>query len=84
MNSGKVLDVASAATYDGANVQQWDDTNGTCQKWKIVDNGDGSYKLVSAVSGKVLDVARGAKMQALMSNNGQTPMAQTKNGNSQK
>lgn len=59
-HSGKVLDVASAATYDGANVQQWDDTNGTCQKWKIVDNGDGSYKLVSAVSGKVLDVARGA------------------------
>ncbi|MFI3835589.1 cellulase family glycosylhydrolase [Streptococcus equinus] len=59
-HSGKVLDVARGATNAGANVQQWDDTNGTNQKWTVVDTGDGYYKLVSVNSGKVLDVASAA------------------------
>lgn len=59
-HSGKVLDVASGAKNAGANVQQWDDTNGTNQKWTVVDTGDGYYKLVSVNSGKVLDVASAA------------------------
>lgn len=59
-HSGKVLDVARRAKNAGANVQQWDDTNGTNQKWTVVDTGDGYYKLVSVNSGKVLDVASAA------------------------
>lgn len=59
-HSGKVLDVARGAKNAGANVQQWDDTNGTNQKWTVVDTGDGYYKLVSVNSGKVLDVASAA------------------------
>ncbi|SDQ50293.1 cellulase family glycosylhydrolase [Streptococcus equinus] len=59
-HSGKVLDVARGATNAGANVQQWDDTNGTNQKWTVVDTGDGYYKLVSVNSGKVLDVSSAA------------------------
>lgn len=59
-HSGKVLDVAYGDTNAGANVQQWYDTDGTNQKWKVVDTGDGYYKLVSVNSGKVLDVASAA------------------------
>lgn len=59
-HSGKVLDVARGATNAGANVQQWDDTDGTNQKWTVLDTGDGYYKLVSVNSGKVLDVASAA------------------------
>lgn len=56
-HSGKALDVASKATYAGANVQQWSYNGGTNQQWKVVDTGDGYYKLVSVNSGKALDVA---------------------------
>lgn len=59
-HSGKALDVASKATYAGANVQQWSYNGGTNQQWKVVDTGDGYYKLVSVNSGKVLDVASAA------------------------
>ncbi|MGF1206419.1 RICIN domain-containing protein [Streptococcus infantarius] len=59
-HSGKVLDVARGAKTASANVQQWNDTNGTNQKWTVVDTGDGYYKLVSENSGKVLDVASAA------------------------
>ena len=59
-HSGKVLDVARGAKTASANVQQWNDTNGTKQKWTVVDTGDGYYKLVSENSGKVLDVASAA------------------------
>lgn len=59
-HSGKALDVASKATYAGANVQQWSYNGGTNQQWKVVDTRDGYYKLVSVNSGKVLDVASAA------------------------
>ena len=59
-HSGKVLDVARGAKTASANVQQWNDTNGTKQKWTVVDTVDGYYKLVSENSGKVLDVASAA------------------------
>lgn len=59
-HSGRNLDVAGDATTNGANVQQWSDTNNAQQKWKVTDVGDGYYKLVSQVSGKALEVADGA------------------------
>ena len=57
--SGKALDVSSAATNDGANVQQWSDNGGSQQQWKVEDTGDGYYKLTAQHSGKVLDVEGG-------------------------
>src|SRR5687767_12245209 len=56
-HSSKVLDVSGVSTADGANVQQWTDTGGTNQQWRIVDVGSGYYKFVARHSGKVLDVA---------------------------
>jgi len=56
-NSGKFLEVASADTSDGANVQQWGDTGHACQEWDVTDNGDGTYTLTNAHSGKLLEVA---------------------------
>ncbi|MCU4800729.1 RICIN domain-containing protein [Halobacteria archaeon HArc-gm2] len=56
-NSGKFLEVASADTSDGANVQQWGDTGHPCQEWDVTDNGDGTCTLTNAHSGKLLEVA---------------------------
>ncbi|WP_416147432.1 RICIN domain-containing protein [Salipaludibacillus sp. HK11] len=56
VNSGKYLEVESAATENGANVQQWEDTNHHCQEWRIIENNDGYVELINRNSGKALDV----------------------------
>jgi hypothetical protein len=59
IGNGKVLDVASGSTANGANVQVYT-SNGTCaQKWRVVKTGN-NYELLSACSGRALDVASGA------------------------
>lgn len=58
LHSGKVLEVASGSTANGAIVQQGDWVNGDHQKWKIIPN-DGFYKIVNVRSGKTLDVNGG-------------------------
>ena len=55
-NSGKVLDVSSSNTNNGANVQQWDDNGTNAQKWYIKQNSDYSYTITSVLNGKSLDV----------------------------
>ncbi|WP_459194084.1 glycoside hydrolase family 11 protein [Halosimplex sp. J119] len=57
VNSGKVLDVASASTEDGANVQQYSYGGGANQQWNVEDTGGGVYRIENVNSGKVLDVA---------------------------
>ncbi|WP_415378852.1 RICIN domain-containing protein [Halosimplex sp. TS25] len=57
VNSGKVMEVASAGTADGDNVQQWADNGGSHQHWDVTDNGDGTYHLTNVNSGKLLEVA---------------------------
>ncbi|MFB9328136.1 RICIN domain-containing protein [Paenibacillus aurantiacus] len=57
VNSGKALDVASAGTAPGTNVQIWSDNGSGAQKWTLYQNADGSYKLINVNSGHALDVA---------------------------
>lgn len=56
-HSGKNLDVAGGSASDGANVQQWSDNGDSRQKWKVIDVGNGAYKLIAESSGKALDAA---------------------------
>jgi hypothetical protein len=60
MHSGRVLSVGgnwanSGKLVDGAPIVQWDDNNGTEQKFHIQASGTG-YQLKSLVSGKCLDI----------------------------
>ncbi|OJF17292.1 MAG: 1,3--beta-D-glucan 3-glucanohydrolase [Bacillaceae bacterium G1] len=57
VNSGKALDVASAGTTPGTNVQIWTDNGTGAQRWTIYRNADGSYKLINTNSALALDVA---------------------------
>ncbi|MGL1903207.1 MAG: RICIN domain-containing protein [Fibrobacterales bacterium] len=54
--SGKCLDVAEAAQWNGANIQQWDCYGGQNQLWSIVKAGE-HYKIINKLSGKALDIA---------------------------
>ena len=56
VQSGKALDVLNGGTADGTNVQIWSYNGGAFQKWKFVNNGDGTYKLTDSNSNKMLDV----------------------------
>lgn len=53
---GAVLDVSGGSYTDGANVQIWQNNDSGAQKWNFTRNGDGSYNIVNAASGKALDV----------------------------
>lgn len=55
-NSGKLLDVASNSTADGAKIIQWPDNGGLNQQWEIVDLGNGYHKIVSRSSSKLIEV----------------------------
>lgn len=52
--SGKVLDVYGGSTAEGAAAVQWPWTGGTNQQWRMLQNSDGSFRLSSVSSGKVL------------------------------
>ena len=62
VNSGKALDVIQASKTPGANVWQYDRNGSDAQKWMFYDSGtgDGSYYIVSALSGNVRGDLRGA------------------------
>jgi Ricin-type beta-trefoil lectin domain len=55
--AGKCLDVASAGTADGTNIQQWSCNKTKAQTFSIEDAGDGYVYLVNDNSKKCLDVA---------------------------
>ena len=67
-NSGKVLDIPTNPTRSGSVVQinTW---NESCsQKWRIVEDADDNFEIISLCSGKALDIDRanpnlGAKVQ---------------------
>ena len=75
LDSGKVLDVASASTKNGANVQLYANNNTNAQKFKFTfDAATGYYKITNVATGKVLDVSggtmkNGANIQQYASNN---------------
>lgn len=58
-DGSQVLDVASGSRNNGANIQVYKNNNTGAQKWNIARNGDGTYRLVNAQSGKALDVSGG-------------------------
>ena len=61
VKSGKVLDVSAGSKKAGANVQQYASNGSWAQKWILVDCGDGSFKICSAIrTGFVLDLAGGS------------------------
>jgi len=59
-HSGKVIDVESGSTDDGANIIQWSWHGGDNQQWLFVEVEPGYYKIVAKHSGKVMDVANGS------------------------
>lgn len=61
VGSGKVLDVSGGNKKAGANVQQYVPNGSWAQKWILVNCGDGSVKICSALKiDFVLDLAGGA------------------------
>ena len=58
--SGKALDVNGGSTADGASIIQWPWTGATNQQWRLLPNQDGSFRLSSVRSGKVLDSPGGS------------------------
>ncbi|WP_024754416.1 ThuA domain-containing protein [Streptomyces exfoliatus] len=56
VSSGKLVDVRSASSEDGAAVIQYTANGGTNQQWKLADAGDGTFRLVSGLSAKCLEV----------------------------
>lgn len=59
-NYSQVLDVSGGSSDDGANIQSYSSNGSGAQKWNIVGNGDGTYRIVNAANGKVFDVANGS------------------------
>jgi len=55
--SGKLLTVAHAQRHNGANVRQWSDGGWKNQQWRLVDEGNNTYRLKATHSWKALDVA---------------------------
>ncbi|WP_164503638.1 RICIN domain-containing protein [Pleionea sediminis] len=55
--SGLSLDVNEASSEQGSNVIQWSYWEGAHQQWRILENGDGTYRLINRSSGQALDVA---------------------------
>lgn len=61
VKSGKVLDVSGGSKKAGANVQQYAPNGSWAQKWILVDCGDGSVKICSAIrTAFVLDLTGGS------------------------
>lgn len=54
--SGKVVEVESADTADGANVIQWSANGGATQQWEISNVGGDDYSVVNVNSGKAMEV----------------------------
>lgn len=60
IGSGKVLDVANGSAYSGSNVWQYDSNDTVAQKWQVLSNGDGTFKVVSALADSLVLDAAGA------------------------
>ncbi|MFC6018249.1 RICIN domain-containing protein [Plantactinospora solaniradicis] len=58
-HSGKLVDVFNGSTADGADVVQWTANGQANQQWRFRDAGGGYHQVVSANSGKCLDVYGG-------------------------
>jgi len=55
-NSGKLLEIFSAATTDGAPAGQWGPTGNPTQVWQVTPAASGTFQLVNKNSGKLLEI----------------------------
>lgn len=55
-NSGKLLEITSAATNDGAGAGQWGPSGNPTQIWQTHDIGSGFYEFHNKNSGKLLEI----------------------------
>lgn len=60
VNSGKCVDVAWAATNDGANIQQANCSGNAAQLFNVADMGGGWFRFTNVNSGRAMDVANGS------------------------
>ncbi|MDS0139408.1 MULTISPECIES: PQQ-dependent sugar dehydrogenase [unclassified Amycolatopsis] len=67
-NSGKALDVAGSATYEGARVTQSTRDDRASQQWQFVDSGGGNYRIKSKHSAKILTFPSTADRAGLVQN----------------
>ncbi|WP_116215280.1 RICIN domain-containing protein [Streptomyces olivoreticuli] len=58
---GKLLEVAGGALQDTANIQQWDRTDASSQRWWVTLIGDGVFVISNIHSGKTVDVTGASK-----------------------
>lgn len=52
-----MLGIQDMSTADNATVLQWSDTGTADHTWTLLDQGDGTYKIRNAHSGKLLAIA---------------------------
>ncbi len=57
--SGLVIDVNGGMSANGTNIQQYEANGSEAQKWRIVQNEDGTVTFFSVKNGKTMDVACG-------------------------
>ncbi len=67
-HSGKCLDVVGQSSVNGAELQQWDcNANPQAnQLWTIQPTGSGTYRLVSALSAKCVDIPFGSTANGVL------------------
>ena len=58
-----MIDVSGASTKVGANIQQYTPNDTDAQNWVIIKWEDGTYSLISACNGFVMDVASGSNKE---------------------
>ncbi|WP_199617503.1 RICIN domain-containing protein [Paenibacillus alkalitolerans] len=58
--SHKLLNVRDSSTANGADAEQFTDSNAHSQQWKFVDAGGGYYKIQNRNSGKIIGVENGS------------------------
>ena len=59
LKNSMVVDVAGGSPSNGTNIQLYTMNESGAQKWTIAQNGDGSYSIINAMTGKSLDITDG-------------------------
>ena len=58
--SGKVVDVPDESTEDGVELIQYEDLDGDNQGWRLIDLGEGEYRVRNQNSQKFMGVVAGS------------------------
>ena len=58
--AGKVIDVPDESEQAGIHLHLWDDNGGDHQAWRLIDIGEGEYRIRNKKSGLYVGVAGGS------------------------